>query len=324
MHLNLLATLAFSATMFLLPSGVSWAEEWPRQTVRIITNFPPGTGGDFAARVFGESLGKRWNQPVIVENRAGADGVIAVSALMNATDGHTLLFANPGPFTSNPLDPEKHLPYDPARDVTPISSAVDVSVAIVAPASLEVRTLADFVRLSRSQPGKFNWAGTPGALDYIMPNFFHRAGLALTQVSYRDIAPAMQDLSQARLHLYISALATLLPIVQAKSVHLLAVTNSARTPMAPDTPTAVDAGFGDLEYNAMLGFFGQRGLPDDLRDRISADVRAVAAEPAFGARFATYGMIVHASTPAGFAEAVAGERARLAQIARTISARSAR
>jgi tripartite-type tricarboxylate transporter receptor subunit TctC len=324
MRLTLLATFAFFAAAYLLCGAVSWADEWPHQTVRIITNFPPGTGGDVAARVFAENLGKRWNKPVIVENRAGADGVIVVSALMNANDGHTLLFANPGPFTSNPLDPEKHLPYDPARDVTAISSAVDVSVAIVTPASLNVRTLADFAALARSRPGQFNWAGTPGALDYIMPHFFRRAGLVLAQVSYRDIAPAMQDLTQGRLHLYVSALATVLPIVQSQSARVLAITNSARTPLAPEAPTASDAGFADLDYNAMLGFFGPRGMPDDLRDRISADVRAVAAEPAIGARFATFGMIVHASTPAAFADAVEGERTRLGDIARSVSAKSSR
>ena len=311
--------LAF-AVFLMTTSGLlpAHADEWPAKTVRIVTSFPPGTGGDITARVFAESLARRWGKAVIVENRPGAEGAIAVSALLNANDEHTLLFTNGGPVTSNQLDPNKQLSYDPSRDLVPISSAADVFVAIAAPASLNVDSLEAFVRLARSQPGKFNWGGTPGALDYVMPQFFKNNGVDLAHVSYRDVAPAMQDIAQARLQLYAAAVATQLPMVQSGAVRVLAVTNRERTPLLPDAPTAVETGFPELGHDAFLGFFGPRGMRVELQDRIGADIRATGAEPTISERLARNGLIVRTNTPAEFSKIIELERVRLAQIARRL------
>jgi tripartite-type tricarboxylate transporter receptor subunit TctC len=297
------------------------ADEWPQRSVQIITPFPSGTGGDIAARLYAEKLAIRWGKPVIVDNRPGADGIVAVTAFKSASDEHTLLFTNGGPLTSNPFSHE-NLPYDPVRDFTPISSGADVFISLCAPASMNVNSLAAFVQLAKSQPGKLNWGATPGALDYIVPGFLKSVGVDMTHVSYRQIAPALQDLAAGRIHLYVSALATQLPVVTTGKARVLAVTNRERSALVADTPTAVEAGFQDLTFEAFLGFFGPRTMPAELRDRVSSDIRAVAADSAIAQRLAEIGLIVRTNAPGELADIVERERAQVAGFARSIEAKT--
>jgi len=193
--MRLSVSLAVLATMVAAGIAPALAESWPTQTVKIITPFPPGSGGDITARPFAERLSKRWGKPVIVENRPGADGIIAVSAVLNSTDGHTLLYTNGGPLTSNLLSHAGSLPYDP-NDLLPISGAADVYVAIAVPASLSIDSLSDFVARARSRQGQFNWSGTPGSLDYLVPGFLSHAGLYLQRVTSSTTPEQQPDVRQ--------------------------------------------------------------------------------------------------------------------------------
>src|SRR5215831_8040396 len=129
--------LAFAAAIIALAQAR--AEVWPQRNVRIVTPFPVGTGGDVSIRLFAEKLSERWGKPVIIENRPGADGILAVMALVGAHDAHTLLYTNGGPVTANAFDHE-NLPYVPTRDLIPISSGAEVAVAVSVPASLKIAT----------------------------------------------------------------------------------------------------------------------------------------------------------------------------------------
>jgi len=182
------------------------AQTWPQRTVRVILPLPPGTATDIAARLFAQRLAERWGQPVIVENRQGGDGIPAVMSFLAARDNHTLMFSFAGVITINPLIHDK-LPYDPASDLVPVASVVDNFFAIAASAALKVASLEDFIRLVRSQPGKLNWAATPGLPDYIFAALQRSAGIKMTQVSYRDFTPALQDLGEGRIHVAVSGLA---------------------------------------------------------------------------------------------------------------------
>ena len=224
--LVVLTTVA-STAVAILPTA-SFAEAWPQRNVRIITPFPAGTGADISARLFAERLALRWEKPVIVENKPGADGIFAVTAVVGARDGHTLLYTNGGPVTANPFTHDK-LPYDAARDLSPISSAADVAIAISVPSSLNLGTIAEFIAFARSRQGALNWSATTGVLDFFIPGFFKNAGLNSTKVSYREVSPALQDLAEARIQLYASALATQLPMVHAGKIKVLALTNRERS-----------------------------------------------------------------------------------------------
>src|SRR5437899_7528153 len=161
---SLLVALAFCATP--APTQAQ-AQPWPQKTVRFIVPLPPGSGMDLAARLLAERLTEKWGQPVVVENRQGADGIPAVNAFLGARDNHTLLLSFAGVITMNPLLHEK-LPYDPATDLVPIVPVIDNFLALSASASLHAETLADFVKIVRAQPGKLNWAATPGLPYYII------------------------------------------------------------------------------------------------------------------------------------------------------------
>jgi tripartite-type tricarboxylate transporter receptor subunit TctC len=305
--LGLLTTIALSFTA--LPGN---AQSWPTQVVKIITPFPPGSGGDVTARPFAEKLAERWGKPVIVENRPGADGIIAATAVLNSNDGHTLLYSNGGPLTSNLLAHAGSLPYNP-DDLLPVAAAAEVYVAIGVPASLATSSLSEFVAQARLKRGQFNWSGTPGSLDYLVPEFLKRAGIELPRVPYREVSMAMQDLSQDRLQFYAAALATQLPMAQTGKIKIIAILNNQRSPFLPDVPTARESGFPELEYEAFLGFFAPRGMSAELRERIGAQLQAIGTDANLVGRFNAIGMRVRVTSSAELQKIVTDERAALAR-----------
>jgi tripartite-type tricarboxylate transporter receptor subunit TctC len=315
--LRRLATLA-SALVFALALGAAAAlaqpaGTWPQRTVRLILPLPPGTGTDIAGRLLAERLAERWGQPVVVENRQGADGIPAVTSFLAARDSHLLLLSFAGIITINPLLHER-LPYDPARDLVPIAPVSDNFLGVSVNAVLKAESLADLIRIAKAQPGKLNWAATPGLPYYILLALQKSAGIELTQVSYRDFAPAYQDLNQGRLHVAATGVPPLLPHHQAGTAKLVLVTNRERSPQAPEVPTAREAGYPDLTFEGTVGIYGWRDMPAEIRERISADVRAVVADPAFRVRRAAGGTAARAGTSAEFAAAIEDQRAKIAAI----------
>jgi len=296
------------------------AEPWPQRAVHVIVPIGSGSGPDVAARLYAERLAAAWKRPVLVENRPGAEGLVGVSAFAGMKDDHALLFSPAAPITVFPFTQEK-LAYDPARDFVPISSATDTFGAIAVPASLKVASLAELVAFARAQPGRLNWASGGGAFPVLLAGFASTAHLDVAQVAYREQNLAIQDLAEGRIHYLASSLTALLPLAQSGKIRLLAVTNKARAPMASAVPTAAEAGHPELEFEGLVGFFGGRDMPPALRDRISADIRAVAAEARLLERLAGAGQLVHASTAAEFAGAIEEQRARMETITRLIRVR---
>ncbi len=295
----------------------SKAEPWPQRTVRVIVPLPPGVPTDLVCRLFAERLSEPWRQPVAVENRQGADGIPAVSGFVSARDDHTLLCSFPGVVTINPLIYEK-LPYDPRRDLVPVVSLSDNFIGIAVSAALKVNSLDDFVKLARSQPGKLNWAASPGNPLYGFAALLKSAGIEMVQVSYRDFRPALQDVGEGRIQAVATGVGVLLAQVQAGKVKLLMVHNPQRSPQAPEVPTATEAGYPELTLEGLTGFYGWRDMPADIKARIAADARAVAADPALVERVASIGSVLRVGTPAEFAAAIEEQRAKIVAIARTI------
>ena len=291
------------------------AEGWPQRAVTLIVPFGSGAGPDIAARIYAEQLAARWKQPVIVENRTGAEGLIGVAAFAATRDDHVLLFSPAAPISVYPFTQEK-LPYDPSRDLVPISSAANSFGVIVSTASMNVRSIAEFLRVARGEPGKLNWGSGGGAFPILFSGFLKTTGLELARISYRQQNLAIQDLTQGRIQVFASTLTALLPAAQAGKIHLLAVTNKTRAPIAPDVPTAIEEGHPELEFDGLTGFFGWRGMPLELRDRIAADVSAVASDASVADRLAKAGQIVHAGTPSEFAGEIEEQRARISSIVR--------
>lgn len=302
----------------LIAAGTTVATEpWPQRAVRLIVPFGSGSAPDVAARLYAERLAARWKRPAIVENRPGAEGLVGVTAFAGMRDDHALLFSPAAPISVFPFTQEK-LAYDPARDFVPISSAVDTFGSIAVSSSLKVTSLAELVTLARTQPGKLNWSSGGGAFPTLLAGFAKTAGIDVVQVSYREQNLAIQDLAEGRIQILATTLTPLLPSAQAGKIRLLAVTNERRAPLAPEVPTASEAGHAEFEFEGLVGFFGWRNMPAALRDRISADIRAVAADPVVAKRLVTAGQIARGSTSAEFAEAIEKQRARIEAIVRFI------
>jgi tripartite-type tricarboxylate transporter receptor subunit TctC len=312
-------TAFWFATLFLMlaPASSPVAQSWPQRSVRLITPFPPGAGIDVAARLYAERLAARWGQPVVVENRPGGDGVIGVAAFVNQRDDHTLLFAGSATFTVNPVINDK-LPYDSDRDIVPISSAADIFITVTASKSLKAATLADLIREAGAQPGKLNWNAGPGLPQYVFAAFLKKAGLAMTSVSYRELGTALQDLGEGRIQIIVQSITAVMPLVDAGKANVLAVANKRHTAVAPDVPTVVEAGHPELTMDSLAGVFGWRDMSHDLSERIAADIRAIAAEPAVQERLAKLGQAANASTPAEFALFLRQARERIAAIVQEV------
>ncbi len=307
----LLVALAWAA----LPLSEACAQSWPQRPVKLIIPFGPGAGADIGARLFADRLSRRWGQSVVVENRPGADGVVAISAFVNANDDHVLLFAATGSFTVHPYQYVK-LPYVPA-DLNPIARVSNTILVVSVPTSLGVGSMAELVALAREKPGKLNAALVPGITELVFTGFLKSSALDMAKVPYRDIVQAGSDLAEARVQVMMSSLAVVQPHMQAGKVRLLAVTSHQPVTMLPGVPTVAEAGFPALELEGLVGLFGPRGMTAELRERIAADVRAV-ADQEIATRLAATGQVMNTGTAAEFAQAVDAQRAQVATLAQAV------
>ena len=292
------------------------ANAWPDRAVHLILPVPAGSAADFTARLFAERLSIRWAQPVIVENRPGADGVIGVSSFVHVHDDHTLLFAISAVATVHPVQNE-NLPYDPVRDLVPIAAASEIVLAIAASEKSSIHSLEDLVHGARVAPGKLNWASSPGLPPFVFGAFIKTLGLEMTPIYYRDLAPALQDLGEGRLDIYVHALSVLRPQAQAGRARILAIAGPRRMGIMPDVPSVTELGFPELSMEGLCGFFGALEMPIAVRERIAADVMAIASEAAVRERLEVIGQTAHPGTTAEFAAFLADNRQRLTLLART-------
>jgi tripartite-type tricarboxylate transporter receptor subunit TctC len=302
-------------------STASAQTSWPQRAVRFVVPLGPGSGADIGARLFADRLAVRWGKPVVVENRPGGDGIVAITAFVSAHDDHTLLFSPAAIFTAHPFLHDK-LPYDQA-DLLPISRVSNTLVVIVAPTSLKVGSLAELVALVRAQPSKLNWATATGISDFLFASFLKNANLDMSKVPYRDTVQPSTDVAEGRIQFYWGALAIVRPHVQAGKVKLLAVSNGVHIPDEPTVPTVKEAGFAALAYDGLVGLFGPRDTADDIRERIAADIREVAGDPAIGSRLQSTGQLVSPGRPAEFAASIEEQRAVVAKIAREMGIKPA-
>jgi tripartite-type tricarboxylate transporter receptor subunit TctC len=318
-HFVLLLILALLANPAAFASAA--AQSWPTRTVRFIIPFGPASASDITARLFADRLTARWGKPVVVENRPGGDGLVAIGAFTGANDDHTLLFGPAGTFAVHPYEYDK-LPYNAERDLLPISNVSTIILAFSTPATLKLGSVGDFVALARAQPGKLNAAAASGNADFLLFGFLKSSGLQVAKVPYRDILQAPNDLAEARIQALMTSLAVVQPQMQAGRVKVLAVTSRARAPTAPDVPTVVEAGYPALEMESVVGLFGPRGMPADLRERIAGDLAGV-LDPVIRERLEATGQIVNVRGPAEFAAAIEEQRAKLAAIAKVLGIKSA-
>jgi tripartite-type tricarboxylate transporter receptor subunit TctC len=298
---NLLA-LAACGVLTVLGAQSAAAQSWPQRNVKFILPLGPGSGVDIGARLIAEKLAAKWGKSVVIENRPGGDAIVAITAFVGANDDHTLLMAPTSTFTAHPFLHEK-LPYD-VKDLVPIARVSNTVVAVGVPASLGINSLNDLLARAKAEPGKLNSASATGANDFVAAGFLKRSNAEIARVPYRDTVQAINDLAEGRIQLYVAAYAIMRPHVQGGKVKIIAITNSERASMIPDVPTAKEAGHPALGIDGLIGLFGPKGMPDDLRNRIAADVKEAASDPDIKAKITATGQIVNPGGADEFAKEI--------------------
>jgi len=303
------------ATIALL-SGASDVWAWPTRPVVLLTSSSPGSPVDLAARLVAEGLAFRLGQPFVVDNRPGADGIIALEAIRTALpDGHQLLMTNLGALTVNPLLHAK-LPYDPERDFTPVTIVAGDTLVVAASTAFGPDTLGAALEKARARPQAYSWAAAPGGTHLTGLEILRTTGTPMTFIPYRSLQQAALDLGEDRVQLLIAPLVLVLPQVQSGKVRLLAVLSDQRSPLAPGIATIREAGYPALASSGAISLFGPAGLPVDVVTTLGRAVASLLAEPEVVRRLEQAGMTPVGTGPKALAERRAADATRWARVAR--------
>jgi tripartite-type tricarboxylate transporter receptor subunit TctC len=287
------------------------ADQYPSKPVRMIVPWPAGGVADVVTRRLTPHLESSLRQPVIVENRVGASGQLGAQAVARAIpDGYTLLRGDNVCLVLAPAFAAEPL-YDPIKDLAPISMQGRSPMMLVVPASLEVRTLKDFIALAKSRPGELNYAGLSGTNSYLIAERFKQAaGIDLRQVSYKGDAPALTDLAAGHVQAMFAFNSVVIPFVKSGKLKALVVTGDQRAPAIPEVPTVIESGFPELIYHGWGAFFAPPGTPRSIIDAFSAAVIRANATEAIQKISHEMGTEPISSTPDQCAEYVRAEIAK--------------
>lgn len=289
---------------------------YPDKPVRLVVPFPPGGVTDVVARMMAQRLAADLGQPVIVENKAGAAGVIGSEFVAKApADGHTLLFTTPN-HTINAAF-RATMPYDTEKDLLPVSVAGQVPMLLVSHPSAPFTTFQGFIDYARKNPGKLNASSAGnGTLPHItMELLLLKAGIQVTNVPYRGAAPALADLVAGQVQLKFDTYATAGPFVADRRLNALAITSLARTRLLPDVPTVAETMPG-FEGYLWMGIVAPAGTPKAAIDRLAAAAKRAVQSPELRARFDKEGIDPVGNTPAEFRAQVAREIAQWRDLAK--------
>ena len=281
--------------------GVARAQsDYPSRQVRIVVPFPAGGGLDALARALADRLQAQWRQPVVVDNRPGGATVPGTDIVAKAApDGHTLLITADNSITSNP-HLIRSMPFDPMRDLAPISHLVDVHQMVVVHARVGATNMAELVAAARARPGALNFAsyGNASQPHLTFGALAARERLELVHVPYRGLPPAVMATIQGETQMTLTGIPTGATHIRAGTLRALAIGRDGRTSMLPDVPTFAEAGYPEIDPRTWFGAFAPAGTPQALLARLHADLAAAIAEPAVRGRFVdAAGFTLHARTP---------------------------
>jgi len=286
---------------------IAWGSafaQYPSKPVRLIVGFPPGGSADAVARVVAQALAPGLGQPVIVENRPGAESATAAEQVTRAApDGYTLFYGSSNSMTA-PAALRKVPPYDPTADFTPISLIGDATLFLCLHPSVPATTLAEFISYARANPGKLNF-GTGNPLAHLQTTALMKsADISMLHIPYKGEAPAILDLIAGRVQLGFITTTSVLGHAKEGKLRLLAVALDERSPLAPATPTLAEVGMPEPKLRAYAALFGPPRLPRDIVERLSRELNAQLKITEVRAQLQRQGYFVRGSTPEGLAAVV--------------------
>jgi tripartite-type tricarboxylate transporter receptor subunit TctC len=289
------------------------------ELTRILVGFPPGQATDMIARLLAERLGPMLGETVIVENRPGQGGSIALASLAQSPpDGHIMVLA---PLASLVVNPHMYrsIGYDTLKDLAPVALVADVPILMVVNPSLPIHSVAELIAYAKANPDKLSHPSSgSGTLSHLgMEIFKQRAGVTILHVPYRGSPPAMTDLMSGIVGVAMDTVTVTEPLVRAGKLRLIASAYGQRVPSFPDTPTLAEQGFPEFNLSAWLGIVVLRGTPKERIDRLAESFNKIVQTPEMTARFANLGAIPRALGPKQFGDFIASEDARWSAVVKS-------
>ena len=320
-----MAALGAAALVAVAPAGA--ADDYPARQVTILVPFPAGGTTDIAARVVAAELGKAWNQPVVVDNRAGAGGNVGTAEAARARpDGYTLLM---GTVSTHAINQSVYarLPYDPVKDFTPVTMVIPVpNILELNPAFADrnnIRSVADLIAYLKANPGKVNMASTGNGTSTHLSGelFMAMTGTKMTHVPYKGSSPALTDVMSGSADLIFDNLPSSMGFLKAGKLRPLAVTSAERSPALADVPTMAQAGVDGYDASSWFGLLAPAGTAQPIVDKVQRDVAKILQDPAVRERFVALGAQPQSMTPAEFGQFMAQETAKWAKAVQQSGAR---
>lgn len=317
------AWTALGLASILAPPSAASAQDYPSHVIRLILPQPPGGAIDLIARTLAEPLSEQMKQPVIVENRPGANGGIAAADVARSTpDGYTLFMAVDTNLVVNPTL-YSDLPYDPFRDFAPISVLTRTELVLVANPKLPANNVRELIAYAKANPGKLNYAsiglGTQQHLG--MELFKLMTDTKITQIEYRGTAPAITDVMAGRADIMITGPPSAKAMAQSGKLKLLAVTGKQRHPLMPAVPTVAESGVPGYEVTGWFGVLAPARTPAPILDRLTAEIHKAVAHPRFRQTMTNAGLEVVGSTPAQMLVLMRSDTEKWAQVIKATGAK---
>ena len=293
-------------------TGSAMADTYPSRPVKLIVPYPAGGPVDAVARGFAERLGKVMGQPVLIDNRGGANEIIAGDVVAKSpADGYTILLGTDATFSGNKFLFKK-MPFNPLTDLVPVSRVALVNMGFIVDGSLPVKNLKEFVALVKANPDKYNYgsAGAGGPTHIPMDAFTRQEGLQITHVAYKGIAPAAQDLLGGQIQAMIAGSTAATPYLASGKMKVLAISGPKRAKALPNVPTLAESGYPNTEFYFYLGLTVPKGTPKPVIDLIAASTRKVLSDQTFVEKtLDTFAFEPLGETPEQFAAFLVKDRA---------------
>lgn len=319
MILTMKARLLAAALLVPTIIGAAAAQNYPARPIRFVVPFAPGGGTDLVARTIAQRLSESFGQPVVVDNRAGAGGVLGAELVARApADGYTLLLGSPGPMTINP-NLLARIPYDTLRDFAPITLATISPFVLVLHPSVPAQSVKELVALAKSKPGQLNYgSGGNGSVAHFSGEQFKAlAGVNLVHIPYKGSSPAVTDLLGGQLQVMFENLPTVLPHIRAGKLKALAVGTKTRSALVPEQPTMIEAGLPGYEASTAFGVLAPGRTPVAVLGRLNTEIVNVLRSPDIKERLSAQGLEPVGGTPQGYAAHLKEELAKYRRIATT-------
>jgi len=312
-YLKLAATICLA-----MVTGWAAALAYPAKPVRLVVPFPPGGATDILARAISIKAAEKLGQAIIIDNRAGAGGTIGSALVAKApADGYTLLIATGSTHSIGPITNPK-LPYDVERDFDPVVYVAKTSSVMVVPASLPVKTLAEFIALAKAKPGQLNYGSSGnGTNSHLSGELFKaQAGVFITHIPYRGTGLVFNDMMSGQVHMLMDNYVTSQANIKDGRLRVIGVTSPQRLPFLPDAPTLSEQGLKGFDVSNWFGIYAPHGTPSEAIDKVNAAFNAALQDPEMIKRLAFLGATPTGSTPEQMSKMVADDKARWAKLIR--------